>query len=100
LKKLSWRQLLSVAAISLFTLLLSCKSGEKLYNKGHYDQAVMAFVKKLQRKPQDATATRLLPDAYKQAQLLREDRVNALLRSNNELKWESVRNEYRALQSL
>ncbi|MGO4293404.1 hypothetical protein [Chitinophaga sp. RAB17] len=100
MKKLLWRQLLSVAAIFLYTFFLSCKSGEKLYNKGRYDEAVNAFVKKLQRKPQDATATRMLPDAYKQAQLQREERVNAYLRSNNDLKWESVRNEYRALQSL
>lgn len=100
MKKLLWRQLLSVAAIFLYTFFLSCKSGEKLYNKGRYDEAVNAFVKKLQRKPQDATATRMLPDAYKQAQLQREERVNAYLRSNNDLKWESVRNEYRALQGL
>jgi len=100
LKKLSWKPLLSVAAILLYSLFLSCKSGEKLYNKGRYDQAVVAFVKKLQRKPQDATATRMLPDAYKQAQLAREDRVNEYLRSNNQLKWEAVRNEYKALQSL
>ncbi|HEY9260742.1 hypothetical protein [Chitinophaga sp.] len=100
MKNLSWRQLLPVATILLYTLFLSCKSGEKLYNKGKYDDAVNAFVKKLQRKPQDAAATRLLPDAYKQAQLQREERVNAYLRSNNDLKWESVRNEYRALQTL
>ena len=100
MKKLSCRQLLSVAAILLYTLFLSCRSGEKLYNKGRYDEAVNAFVKKLQRKPQDATATRMLPDAYKQAQLRREDRVNEYLRSSNDLKWESVRNEYRALQTL
>ncbi|MBO9730932.1 MAG: hypothetical protein J7623_19990 [Chitinophaga sp.] len=100
MKKLYWRQLLSVAAIFLYTCFLSCRSGEKLYNKGRYDDAVSAFVKKLQRKPQDATATRMLPDAYKQAQLSREDRVNELLRSNNDLKWEAVRNEYRALQNL
>jgi hypothetical protein len=100
LKKLSWRPLLAVATILLYTLFLSCRSGEKLYNKGRYDQAVNAFVKKLQRKPQDATATRMLADAYKHAQSQREDRVNDYLRSNNDLKWESVRNEYRALQTL
>jgi len=100
LKKLAFPQLASIVAILLYTLLLSCKSGEKLYNKGRYDEAVNAFVKKLQRKPQDASATRLLPEAYQQAQAAREDRVNAFLRSNNELKWENVRNEYRALQSL
>lgn len=100
MKKLAFPQLAGIVAILLYTLLLSCKSGEKLYNKGRYDEAVNAFVKKLQRKPQDGTATRLLPAAYQQAQAAREDRVNAYLRSNNELKWENVRNEYRALQSL
>lgn len=100
MKKLIFRQLLSITAIFLYTFIFSCKSGEKLFNKGRYDDAVTAFVKKLQRKPQDATATRLLADAYKQAQLVREDRVNGYLRSNNELKWESIRNEYRAMQTL
>ncbi|MGF6930136.1 hypothetical protein QFZ48_005636 [Chitinophaga sp. W2I13] len=100
MKKLAFRPLLSITAILLYTCILSCKSGEKLYNKGRYDEAVTAFVKKLQRKPQDATATRMLPDAYKQAQLVREDRVNGYLRSNNQLKWENIRNEYRALQTL
>lgn len=100
MKKLAFPQLAGIVAILLYTLFLSCKSGEKLYYKGRYDEAVNAFVKKLQRKPQDATATRLLPAAYQQAQAVREDRVNAYLRSNNELKWENVRTEYRALQSL
>lgn len=60
----------------------------------------MAFVKKLQRKPQDATALQLLPEAYRQAQRVHEDRVNSLLRSNNQLKWEPIRNEYRTMQRL
>ncbi|QJB31009.1 tetratricopeptide repeat protein [Chitinophaga oryzae] len=81
-------------------LLWSCRSGEKLYNKGKYDNAVTAFVKKLQRKPQDATALQLLPEAYRQAQKMHEDRVNNLLRSNNQLKWEPIRNEYRTMQRL
>ncbi|TWF42401.1 hypothetical protein FHW36_102156 [Chitinophaga polysaccharea] len=100
MKKLSCRQLCCIVALLAYTLLLSCKSGEKLYNKGRYSEAVLAFVKKLHRKPQDAAATRLLPDAYHQALQSGEDRVNEWLRSNNQLKWESVRNEYRALQNL
>lgn len=71
-----------------------------MYNKGRYDDAVAAFVKKLQRKPQDATALQLLPQAYSQSQKLHEDRVNGFLRSNNQLKWESVRSEYRTMQRL
>jgi hypothetical protein len=61
---------------------------------------VLAFVKKLQRKPQDETAARLLAPAYDHAQEIHEGRVNAFLRSNNQLKWENVRTEYRALQQL
>ncbi|NML39030.1 hypothetical protein HHL17_17640 [Chitinophaga sp. G-6-1-13] len=81
-------------------LLWGCRSGEKLYNKGKYDDAVAAFIKKLHRRPQDATALQLLPEAYRQAQRLHDDRVNGFLRSNNQLKWEPIRNEYRAMQRL
>ncbi|WP_147243609.1 tetratricopeptide repeat protein [Chitinophaga flava] len=92
--------LLCVLSLLCCLWMSSCRSGEKLYNKGKYDDAVAAFVKKLQRRPQDATALRLLPEAYQQSQRLHEDRVNGFLRSNNQLKWESVRNEYRAMQRL
>jgi len=84
----------------LFLLFTACKSGEKLYNKGRFDDAVTAFVKKLQRKPQDPTALSLLPKAYTQAQAFHERQVNQYLTSNNSLKWEAVRKEYRALQQL
>lgn len=87
-----------VLATVLF--LLSCRSGEKLYNKGRYDEAVKVFVKKLQRKPQDAPALQLLPKAYEQSQRYHEDQVNNYLASGNPLKWEYVRQEYRELQSL
>jgi hypothetical protein len=90
---------LFVAAILLF-LIPSCKSGEKLYNKGRYDDAVAAFVKKLQKKPGDAIALNLLPKAYEQSKAAHEDKVNGYLASDNPLKWEYVRNEYRSLQHL
>lgn len=89
--------LITAAILFLFA---SCKSGEKLYNKGRYDDAVAAFVKKLQRKPDDEIARQLLPKAYDQSVRLHEDRVNGYLRSDDPLKWESVRREYRSLQHL
>ncbi|WP_147323529.1 tetratricopeptide repeat protein [Chitinophaga silvatica] len=98
MNKIRLRQLFYVFAISM--LFLSCKSGEKLYNKGRYDEAVKVFVKKLQRKPKDVTANRLLATAYQHAQQESDNRVNSYLSSNNTLKWESVRNEYRAMQNL
>ncbi|KAA2242524.1 hypothetical protein F0L74_08275 [Chitinophaga agrisoli] len=89
-----------LTAIILLFLISSCKSGEKLYNKGRYDDAVEAFVKKLQRRPQDATSLELLPKAYEQSQIQHENKVNGYLASNDPLKWESVRREYGAMQKL
>ncbi len=86
--------------ILLTVALFSCKSGEKLYNQGHYDAAVGAFVKKLQRRPNDATSLQLLPKAYAAAMEDHEGRARQALASNNDLKWEAVRTEYRAMQSL
>lgn len=88
--------------LSLFlaVLLFSCKSGEKLYNQGRYDAAVEAFVKKLQRRPADATSLQLLPQAYNAAMEYHEGRAKQAIASNNDLKWEAVRNEYRAMQGL
>lgn len=86
--------------IAPILLILSCKSGEKLYNKGRYDEAVMAFVKKLQKRPDNTVSLQLLPQAYTQAQRSHEDKVNGYMVSNDPLKWEYIRSEYRALQRL
>ncbi|GEP98311.1 tetratricopeptide repeat protein [Chitinophaga cymbidii] len=86
--------------ILLAVVLFSCKSGEKLYNQGRYGDAVEAFVKKLQRRPQDATSLQLLPKAYEAAMDYHESRAKQALASNNDLKWEAVRTEYRAMQAL
>lgn len=89
-----------LAVVTLISLFSACKSGEKLYNKGRYGDAVVAFVKKLQKKPQDATSLQLLPKAYAAALDYHEDRVRRQLASNDELKWETVRLDYRAMQVL
>jgi hypothetical protein len=86
--------------IAPILLILSCKSGEKLYNKGRYDEAVLSFVKKLQKKPAHTVSLQLLPDAYSRAQHSHEDKVNGYMTSNDPLKWEYINNEYRALQRL
>ncbi|WP_126243531.1 tetratricopeptide repeat protein [Chitinophaga rhizosphaerae] len=81
-------------------ILFACKSGEKLYNKGRYSAAVEAFVKKLQRRPQDEASLRLLPAAYDAAKDFYEGRAKQALASNNPLKWEDVKHEYRSMQAL
>ncbi|ATL48539.1 hypothetical protein COR50_15980 [Chitinophaga caeni] len=95
------KKLLSIGI--LFCLLIfvgACKNGQKLYQKGRYDEAVTVFVKKLQKKTQDPAALAYLPKAYSDALDWHEDRVDRILASNDELKWESVKREYQALQSL
>jgi len=86
--------------IAPILFILSCKSGEKLYNKGRYDEAVISFVKKLQKKPTNTVSLQMLPDAYAQAKRLHEDKVTGYLASNDPLKWEYIRNEYSSMQRL
>jgi len=81
-------------------LALSCKSGEKLYNKGRYDEAVIAFVKKLRKSPTSQTSLTLLPQAYAQAVQLHEKNATAALTSTAHLKFETVAREYQVLQNL
>ncbi|SHM96082.1 hypothetical protein SAMN05444266_11566 [Chitinophaga jiangningensis] len=96
----SYRQLQAMFCGLALLCLYACKSGEKLYNKGRYDEAVLTFVKKLQKRPNDTKALQLLPAAYDHSLQQHEEKVSQLLRSNNELKWESVRAEYRSMQHL
>lgn len=90
----------TVPVLLLMLALSACVSGDKLFHKGRYDAAVSAFVKKLQRRPQDAASLQLLPKAYEMARQQHETRVSSYLRSDNPLKWESVRKEYRSMQTL
>ncbi|WP_343692520.1 hypothetical protein [Chitinophaga sp.] len=83
-----------------FVFVLSCKSGEKLYNKGRYDEAVVAFVKKLRKSPTNQTALTLLPQAYAQAVQLHEKNATAALSSTGHLKFEAALTEYQVLQNL
>lgn len=86
----------------LFSLFVfySCKTANKLYNKGDYDGAVELAVKKLNKKPNDAQVQSLLRDAYRYAVNEKENAISGLLQSNNELKWERIYNEYALLQKM
>ncbi|MBP1652735.1 MAG: hypothetical protein H6Q26_2892, partial [Bacteroidetes bacterium] len=79
---------------------LSCKSGEKLYNKGRYDEAVIAFVKKLRKTPTHQTSLTLLPQAYAQSVQLHEKNASAALGTTANLKFEAALREYQVLQNL
>ncbi len=79
---------------------LSCKSAQKSYNKGNYDEAVNLAAKKLQKKPGDTKLIATLQDAYRFALNDHESRIRNYANSNNELKAENIYHEYTQLQYL
>lgn len=83
---------------SLF--LISCKTAEKLYNKGNYDEAVELAAKKLQKKPGDAGLVDILQNAYRFAVEDHESSVRNYANTNNDLRYENIYREYSQLQRL
>lgn len=82
------------------TILISCKTASKLYDKGYYDEAVAVASKKLEKKPNDAELQDIIKAAYQNAVSIHESNIRSHSNSNNELRWEWIYNEYAALQNL
>jgi len=78
----------------------SCKTAEKLYNKGNYDEAVELAAKKLQKKPGDAGLVDILQNAYRFAVEDHESSVRNYANSNTNLRYENIYREYSQLQRL
>ncbi len=95
--KLKLYTLLSLFATSL---IFSCKSASKLYEKGNYDEAVEIAAKKLQKKPGDPELMEIVQNAYRYAVNDHESRIRTHSASNSDLKWEWIYNEYVDLQRL
>ena len=81
-------------------LLFSCKTAEKLYQQGRYDEAVELAAKKLQKKPGDAKLTDVLQNAYRFAVEDHESRIRNHSNSNSDMRWEYIYQEYLQLQRL
>src|ERR1051326_9081141 len=93
-------KLYSILSILSFTFLFSCKSAEKLYQKGRYDEAVQLAAKKLSKKPNDADLLQTLQSAYRFAVEDHESRIRNYSNSSDELRFEYSYNEYIDLQRL
>jgi tetratricopeptide (TPR) repeat protein len=95
-------KLYSILFITFLGVILfsSCKSVNKLYQKGDYDEAVYTAVKKMQKNKLRGDTKERVADAYAKAVLAREEQIARLLQRNDELKWEAVTEEYMALQRL
>jgi hypothetical protein len=79
------------------SLLLSCKTASKAYDKGNYTDAVELAVKKLQKDPSDGETKALLQAAYRSAVTVSESKIRSLSAGAD---YEAIYNEYRSLQSL
>jgi len=94
------KKIYSVLFLLLTVWMISCKSPSKLYNKGNYDEAVQTAIKKLQKDPHDPKLQSVARDAYHYAVTDHENQVRRYAETDNELKSESIYNEYAALQNL
>jgi hypothetical protein len=90
----------TLLVITLITLLVSCKTAKKMYEKGNYDEAVELAAKKLQKKPNDAATLDILQNAYRFAVEDHETRIRNNSNSTDDLRWEWNYNEYLDLQRL
>lgn len=93
------RKIYTVFIFIGFVSMAGCKSAAKLYDKGNYDEAVEAAVKKLQKKP-DNEMRSLLQSAYRYAVNDHETRIRQHSDNSSELKWEWIYAEYSSLQRL
>ncbi len=90
----------SKVLLAIIIVFSSCRSVNKLYKKGDYDQAVYTGVKKIEKNKLKEETKELLASAYARAVQEHENNINNLLATNNELKWENIVEEYKALQKL
>ena len=81
-------KLYSLLFIGVSILVLSCKSANKLYEKGRYDEAVDMAAKKLQKDPSDPKLLDVLQNAYRFAVEDHEAQIRNHAASNSDLKWE------------
>ena len=93
-------KLYTLLIFSTSLVLFSCKTAEKLYQQGRYDEAVEMAAKKLQKKPGDAKLTDILQNAYRFAVEDHESRIRNHTNSNTDLRWENIYQEYLQLQRL
>ncbi len=84
----------------IILLVNSCKTAEKSFQKGDYEETVLLVAKKLQNEQVDARSKSLIKEAYRFAVNEHESKIKNLSASSNEIKWERIYSEYATLQKL
>jgi hypothetical protein len=92
-------QLLSIAIIAT-AFLGGCATGEKAYNRGDYDTAVIQATKRLKSDADNENAIATLRQAYPAAEQLHLQNIERAERSSAVFKWETVVAEYDRLNRL
>ena len=77
-----------------------CKSPAKLYDKGNYNDAMDAAIKKLQKNANDYESREVLKSSYKYAVEEHENQIRNLSNSSSETKYDQVFEHYVQLQNL
>lgn len=77
-----------------------CKSPAKLYDRGNYNDAMDAAIKKLQKDPNDYNSREVLKSSYKYAVEERENQIRMLSNSSSENRHDQIFEQYVELQNL
>jgi hypothetical protein len=88
------------SALFLTVIFFACKSPAKLYDKGNYNDAMDAAIKKLQKDPGNYESREVMKNSYKYAVEDHEDQIRILSNSSSENKYDEIFQEYTYLQGL
>jgi tetratricopeptide (TPR) repeat protein len=85
--------------LAFATLLNACSSGKRQLQRGDYDEAVMASIKRLKQSPENKKANDIFPKAYKFAKQKHLNAIEIEKNSSNPLKWDAIVSHYKTLNS-
>jgi hypothetical protein len=95
------RNLTTLLLLAAFTIIAACKSTKKLFDEGDYDRAVYSALDDLKKKPDNATAATILPQAYNEAVNKYENSITAASAgTQNAQKLDIIYKDYKALQKM
>lgn len=91
--------LIACAVLSI-TMLESCSSGKKAYERGDYYEAVMKSISRLRSNPDHSKSADALRNAYPLAVDYLEGQANNEIASNSPYKWRNAINAYNQINTL
>jgi len=80
------------------TILTSCTSTTKLYEKGYYDAVIDRCIKKILKNKNDKKSIEMLDNSYNLANLADNERIKYLKTEGNPQSWEEIAYRYTQLK--